>query len=367
VAAFLPATCKKLVVPADGTLGSTHHGRGRAAPGSLSALIVCDTVAVSGEECRMLEEVPVMTGRMKWIALLGATMLTVTAVTAGCGDDNDDGDGDNGDLTPAATEPASEPTSTEGEAIDISGVEELSDGTLTFGSDIAYAPIEFYDEQNNPVGLDIDLGNALGEALGVEVEFENAGFTTLIPSLDAERYDALMSSMTVNPERQEQVDFVEYFLAGFGILVASGNPDGIETEQDLCGKIVAVQSGTVQVEYLKGTPDAAGGLDQQCKDAGQEGVTVLEFETDPEAVQALIAGQADAEMADYPVAQYSAEQTEGELVVVSNIDPAPYGIAVRKSSTALAEVLQQALDQILADGTYADILAEWNLADGSIE
>ena len=303
---------------------------------------------------------------MRWIALVGACALAVTALTASaCGDDDDDGDDD--EPTAAATQPAAGETPADGEPIDISGVEELSDGTLTLGSDIAYAPIEFFDEQNNPVGLDIDLANAMGEALGVEVVFENAGFASLLPSLDAERYDAIMSAMTVNEERSAVVDFVEYFLAGFGIVVQAGNPEAIEDVEDLCGKTVAVQSATVQVEYLRGTDAEPGGQDQACKDAGLEGITVLEFETDPEAVQALIAGQADAEMADYPVAQYSAEQTEGDLVVVSNVDPAPYGIAVRKTSTALKDVLQEALDQIIEDGTYAAILDEWGLSDGTIE
>jgi polar amino acid transport system substrate-binding protein len=303
---------------------------------------------------------------MRWVAMFSALLLALTGLVAvACGDDDDD-DGDD-EPTAAATEPAGGETPTGGDQIDISAVEELADGTLTVGSDIAYAPIEFFDEQNNPVGLDVDLANAMGGVLGVDVVFENAGFSTLLPSLDAERYDVIWSAMTVNPERTAVVDFVEYFLAGFGIIVAEGNPEGIQSQNDLCGKVVAVQSATVQVDYLKGPVDAPGGLDQTCKDAGNEGITVLEFETDPEAVQALLAGQADAEMADYPVAQYSVEQTEGELVVVSNVDPAPYGIAVRKSSTALRDVLQQALDAIIADGTYATILAEWGLEDGTIE
>ena len=82
--------------------------------------------------------------KLRWIALLGACALAVTAVA--CGDDDDDGDGDD-EPTTAATQSTGETPSAGGE-IDISGVEELSDGTLTFGSDIAYAPIEFFDEQN---------------------------------------------------------------------------------------------------------------------------------------------------------------------------------------------------------------------------
>ena len=302
-----------------------------------------------------------------WMMAAAAAMLAISALAAACGDDDDDGDGGDGEPTSAATQPAATEPSGDGE-IDITGIPELEDGTLTFGSDIAYAPIEFFDESNTAVGLDIDLGNALGEALGVEVVFENAGFDSLLPSLDAERYDAIMSSMTASDERKEVVDFVEYFLAGFGIMVPAGNPEGIATEMDLCGKVVAVQKGTVQVDFLIGSVDAPGGLDQECKDAGLEGVTVREFDTDPEAVQALIAGQADAEMADYPVAGYSASQSEGALELIEvNVDPAPYGIAVRKSSTALRDALQAALDQIIEDGTYAAILEDWDLADGAIE
>jgi len=304
----------------------------------------------------------------RWPLALAALLLVIASAFAiACGDDDEDGDGDGGEPTAAATEPAAE-TPGAGDEIDISDVPELQDGTLTFGSDIAYAPIEFFDENNQPVGLDIDLGNAIGELLGVEVVFENAGFDSLLPSLDAERYDAIMSSMTANDERREVVDFVEYFLAGFGIIVPAGNPQGIEGPDDLCGKVVAVQRGTIQVDFLIGSVDAPGGQDQACKDAGQPGITVREFDTDPEAVQALIAGQADAEMADYPVAAYSAEQSDGALELVeTNVDPAPYGIAVRKESTALRDVLQAALDQLIEDGTYAEILEKWNLSDGAIE
>lgn len=303
--------------------------------------------------------------RLRWMMLPAALLLAVTSMVAvACGDDDED---DDDEPTAAATEPAGGETPSAGGEIDISGVSELEDGTLTFGSDIAYAPMEFFDENNEPVGFDIDLGNAIGEALGVEVEFENAGFDSLLPSLDTDRYDAIISSMTVNEDRLAVVDFVQYFEAGFGLVVPSGNPEGIESEEDLCGKVVAVQKGTVQVEYLIGTVDEPGGLDQVCKDAGAEGITVREFDTDPEAVQALIAGQADAEMADYPVAGYSVEQNEGQIELLPvNVDPAPIGIAIRKGNTALADVIQEALDQLIEDGTYDDILAEWGLEDGSI-
>ena len=295
----------------------------------------------------------------RYTALTLVLAVCTAAFTIACGDDDDDGE--NGDPTTAGTSSAGTAPAGEtpaGEPIDVSAVPELSDGTWTIGSDIAYAPIEFLDDSDEPVGLDIDLANAMAEVMGVEAVFENAAFDGLIPALTSERYDSLMSAMSVNPERDEQVDFIEYFNAGSGIIVAAGNPEGIQGADDLCGKTVAVQEGTIQVEYLEQ-------LSATCADGAIE---IRRFPTDPEAVQALISGQADAEIADFPVAAYSAAQSNGALEVIPNqIDPGPYGIAVRPDSDELEEALQQAFDQLVEDGTYDEILEKWNLAAGALE
>jgi len=131
------------------------------------------------------------------------------------------------------------------------GVPELSDGTLQVGSDISYAPIEFYEEgTQNATGLDIDLANALARELGVKVEFVNTGFDGIIGALQANRFDVLMSAMTITAARQKEIDYIPYFTAGTGILVPAGNPKNIQTLADLCGKNVAVQLGTIQVDQL---------------------------------------------------------------------------------------------------------------------
>jgi polar amino acid transport system substrate-binding protein len=288
-------------------------------------------------------------------------LFAIGGATAACGGDDDDG---GGEPTPAAT---AAPTA-ESEEIDISGIEELSDGVLTFANDGAYPPLEFEDESGELVGFDIDLGNALAEVLGVDTEFQVAGFETLLTSLDAKRYDIVMSSMSVNPERSQVVDFIEYFNAGIGIIVGEGNPAGIATFDDLCGKKVAVQKGTIQVDYLLGTTEAPGGKNAECEDAGLGGITVLEFDSDPEAVQALVAGQADAEIADFPVSAYSAKQNADTVdLVETQIQPGPYGIAFRKDSTALKAVVEQAFKQVYDDGTYDEILEKWELSAGRLE
>jgi len=302
------------------------------------------------------------------LALAGLTMLAAVA----CGGGTSSADKTSTAAakpagTVAATKAAGTPTSAAAK-IDISGVDELKDGSLDIGSDMSYAPIEFLDEKTNEqMGLDVDVANALAETLGIKAKFNNSAFDGLLPALDAKRYDVIMSAMTATDERKKTVDFVEYFNAGSGIIVSKGNPKSIKSADDLCGMKVAVQQGTTQSDFLQGPADSPGGQDKKCKDAGKSGITVLKFGTDPEAVQALVAGQADAEMADFPVAAYSAQKSEGKLEIIPNqIEPAPYGIAVRKTSTALNDALTKALAEIKKNGKLDAILQKWNLEAGKL-
>ncbi len=289
------------------------------------------------------------------LAALAIAMVAVTGLTfAACGDEEE---APEASPTAAPTAPAGE---TPSGAIDISGIPELEDGTLDVGSDIAYAPIEFF-EGDTPAGLDIDLAKAIADVLGVGVEFHNTGFDAIIPSLLGNRFDVIMSAMTVTDERKQQIDFVEYASVGVGIVVAKGNPEGIETVEDLCGRTVAVQEGTIQVEILVAQ-------DQACRDAGQQGIEILRFGTDPEAVDQVKAGRAVAVLNDFPVAFVAAQENPDTLEVLdTQIDPAPYGIGLRKESTALKKAIEQALDQLKADGTYQDIFAKWNMESAVLD
>jgi len=307
--------------------------------------------------------------KLAFLALASAAVLAAAA----CGGGTSSSDktataAAKGGGTPAATKAAGTATSAAAK-IDISGVDELKDGSLDIGSDIAYAPIEFVDEKTQqPVGLDVDVANALADVLGVKAKFNNSPFDGLLLALDGKRYDVIMSAMTASNKRKETVDFVEYFNAGSGIIVSKGNPKAIKSADDLCGKKVAAQEGTTQVDFLVGAADSPGGQDKKCKDAGKSGIQVLKFGTDPEAVQALAAGQADAELADFPVAAYSAQQSSGALEIVPNqIEPAPYGIAVRKTSKPLSEALTKAFAAIKKSGKYDEILKKWNLEAGKLQ
>jgi len=235
-------------------------------------------------------------------------------------------------------------------------------GRLLVGSDIAYAPVEFYKEgTKEPEGIDIDLCEAIAARMGLKdgCEFRNTAFDGIIPALKAKRFDIIMSAMSDTPEREAEIDFVDYFTAGTSILVRKGNPEGIHSLDDLCGKTIGVQKGTTQEEV-------AGKQKQKCKAKGSD-LTVLTFDTDPEAQQALKAGRTVADMNDFPVAAYVAKTTGDFEVVGEQIGAGPYGIGVRKEDTDLRDAIQRALKAVIADGTYDRILEKWNVTRGALK
>ena len=125
-----------------------------------------------------------------------------------------------------------------------------ADGKIVFGTDASYPPNEFTDTDGSTIiGMDVDLGNAVAQKLGLTAEFQNAAFSGIIPGIEAAKYELGMSSFSINDERVQTVDMVSYFSAGTSLAVKTGNPDGINAD-DLCGKAVGVQAGTAQVEDL---------------------------------------------------------------------------------------------------------------------
>jgi polar amino acid transport system substrate-binding protein len=238
---------------------------------------------------------------------------------------------------------------------------------LRVGSDIEYAPIEFYKENGQePQGLDIDLAQALAAKLGMTATFVNdTDFAGIIGALRSGRFDVVMSAMNDTPDRRGKgVDFIDYFRAGSAILVQKGNPKQVKDLDDLCGTTVAVQKGTTQ------DTDVLGAVEAKCRTAGRV-LSVLRFEKDIDALQQVKNGRAVADLEDFPVAAYNAATAGGG----ADFDVVPqqfgavgvYGIAVPADNTALRDRLQGALRAIIDDGTYDRILARWNISAGALK
>lgn len=263
--------------------------------------------------------------------ILISLVLAIAMVVAACGGGDGSGGGE------AGTEPAGGTTA---------AVEGAQDGKpITVASDIAYRPFEF-TQDGEPVGFDIDLMNEIGERAGLQVEFQNVTFDGIIQGLNNGLYDAAISAMTITEERAQQVDFSEpYFNADQSLLVKSGSD--IQSTDDLADKRVGVQLGTT------GAAEA-----QALADEGKI-AEVRRFDTIEDAFTALENDQVQAVINDFPVSADKAKTSNGSLEVVETIPTGEqYGIAFPKDSE-LVDPVNEALQEIKDDGTYAEIYEKW--------
>ncbi|MFB6713064.1 MULTISPECIES: ABC transporter substrate-binding protein [unclassified Streptomyces] len=292
------------------------------------------------------------------IAAVCAIAVAGTLLLTACGDQTKNGSG---------------PSKTTGSAAaDLLPQEIKAKGVIKVGSDIAYPPVEFKDKSGKTVGIDPDIGAALGKELGVTFQFENGTFDTLITGLRSKRYDLAMSSMTDTKDRQEGVDpdtkkkvgegvdFVDYFKAGVSIYTRKGDDQSIKTWADLCGKKIAVQRGTVSHNLAKS---------ESKKCTGGKKIAIETFDNDLEAQTRLRSGGADAGSSDFPVAAYAVKTSGGGKdfeLVGEQVEAAPYGIAVAKGNDQLTKAVQAALDAIIKNGEYGKIIAKWGVEAGAV-
>ena len=233
-------------------------------------------------------------------------------------------------------------------------------GVVNVASDIPYPPMEFTTASGATTGFDYDLSQALAQQLGVTFSFNKQGFDTIIASLQSGKQDIIMSSMNDTPDREKVLDFVDYFNGGFNLLVKKGNPQNIKTLADLCGKTVAEESAVSQIDLIKAA---------SAKCPNGQTITLMLLPTDGDAQTAVRAGKAAADLLDAPTAAYSAQTAGNGQYFDVVIDPAnpsgvstvPTGIGVLKKDADLTKALQGALQNLIQNGTYKQLLDKYNL------
>jgi polar amino acid transport system substrate-binding protein len=231
-------------------------------------------------------------------------------------------------------------------------------GKLVVGMDPNYAPNEYKDNAGNPIGWEVDLGNAMAAKLGLTMDYRSSGFDKIIPSITGGTYDIGLSSFTDNAERQKSVDFVNYYEAG----IQWAQPIGGNVDpNNACGLTVSVQSTTYE------ETDELPAKSEACVAAGNEPINILKFETQDEATNALALGRADAMSADSPITLYAISKVSDKIEVAGEtFEVAPYGIALAKDG-GLAKAIQAALQSMIDDGSYQEILKNWGVEDGAID
>lgn len=270
----------------------------------------------------------------------------------------------------AASQPASAAASAAASPVATVPKDQLAfAGKLLTCIDIPYPPQEFFDANGQPTGSDPDIANEIAKRLGLQSEIVNSFFDTINEALNAGKCDIVVSAQNINADRLKVVDMIPYFQAGQAFVVAKGNPAGIKTEMDLCGKKVAAEQGTTEVDYVNGTSDFKGkGLSERCQAAGKAAVTMTQFSKDTDALLALSAGQVDSYFADSPTAGYYTVQhpEQFELSGVT-VEVVPEGISVPFSKKGLSAAVMTALKSMMEDGTYASILDKYGLKSYGVD
>lgn len=230
-------------------------------------------------------------------------------------------------------------------------------GVLTNGASTDYPPAEFRAEDGQtPIGYDIDIVNAMAIVMGLEEGITtHAEFPTIIPALGV-KFDVGASSFTITPERLEQVNMVSYLEVGSEYAVAAGNPTGFDPT-DPCGSIIGVQNGTFQFDYVQE-------LSEQCVADGKDPIDVKPHDLQSDVTTKVVGGQYDATFADSPVVGFAVVETEGKVEKIGEaIESAPQGIATAKDDTELASAVQAALQYLMDEGYFQQILSVYGAED----
>ena len=225
----------------------------------------------------------------------------------------------------------------------------IKSGVLTVGSDTTFPPFESI-EGGKAVGFDVDLTNEIGKRIGnLEVQFQTAEFLTIFTALAADKFDAVVSAVTIKADRKKTVDFTDpYYKADQSLSVTDENAGTIKGVDDLEGKVVGVQSGTTGEDCAKNSLKKDGKV-----------ADVRSYDTAPDAFTDLTAGRIDAVMVDYPTAKQILEQRNGSRVVQVVVTKEDYGIAVSKKNPDLRVAINEALADMKADGTYRRLFKKW--------
>jgi polar amino acid transport system substrate-binding protein len=284
-----------------------------------------------------------------------AALASATLVLTGCGGGSSD--------SSAGGTPTASPVPTVAADQTLAGRVPASikaDGTITVGSDTTYAPSEFLDADGKTViGFDVDLFQAVAQKLGLKADFQTAPFDSIIAGVSSGKYEAGVSSFTINSDREAQATMVSYYNAGTQWATKSGNPDQIDPE-NACGKNIAVQKATVQVDDITARS-------KKCTDAGKPAITIDQYDAQSDATAAVVSGKDAAGLADSPVMAYAVKQTGGQLELLGNVyDAAPYGYVVPKDQADFGQVLADAVKALIADGTYQQVLERWGVQSGAI-
>ena len=226
--------------------------------------------------------------------------------------------------------------------------EESEVTTITVATDATWPPMEFLNEDQEIIGFDIDLMNAIAEAGGFAVEFQNTAWDGIFAGLANGDYDAVISSVTITDERKRTMDFsTPYINAGQVLIIRQDASDDWQTLSDLQGESVGAQIGTTGAIEIENTA----------------GVELRTYDELGLAIEDLAQGRIAGVVADTPIAADYVLQNEnysGTLEIVGEpFTEEYYGVAVKKDNNEVLDMVNAGLETVLEDGTIEDLKDTW--------
>jgi len=233
----------------------------------------------------------------------------------------------------------------------------LKPGELSNCVDIEYSPMEFFapTDPTKPVGFDVESYQAVVKKFGLAEKIVNTGFDGLIPALTAGRCDIVWTALYINDDRLKVADAVPYFKSSHQLMVPAGNPKGIKSATDLCGKSVSIQGGGLVQERITAASKA-------CTDGGAAAIKIQAYPKVADEYQQIVIGRVDAVWEiDTSVADFQLKNPGKYDVAYTIPGEDRYGIYFGKGKTDVGTALTAALLALKNDGTLAAIATKYNL------
>jgi polar amino acid transport system substrate-binding protein len=223
-----------------------------------------------------------------------------------------------------------------------------------------YPPMEFRDPATNTLtGFDVELGEALGRRLGLKLQWEETSFDQMMPGVASGRVDAILSGMTDLAGRQDTATFVDYLRSGPRFFVQTARAAAFKDMMALCGRTVGASRRTSFPKHVADWSDA------HC---GAEPIKFVGTEGSADARTQLKQGRIDAAVQGGETLPYVMELEPGAYVPIGDVFAVQFtGLALGVKEKALQQAVAEALDGLIADGSYRALLAKWKLTDYGVE
>lgn len=223
----------------------------------------------------------------------------------------------------------------------------VEDGKLHMATNAAFPPYEMVADDGTFEGIDVDIAGKIAEKLGLELVVDDMDFGSIITSVQTGKEDIALAGLTVTDERKQNVDFTDSYATGVQVVIVPEDSD-IKTIDDLQGKLIGCQESTTGYAYCT-------------DDYGEDMVTA--FPSGANAVQALLTGKIDAVVIDKQPAEAYVAQNEGLKILDTEYVAENYAIGVSKDNTALRDAVNNALKELIDDGTVQAILDQYIKAE----